>query len=395
MHSVKLYSAILAAGAGVASAASATCTTDILITQATPTITCDVVNANIKVDEGVTGDLSIEGPKQLKGDLIISNATKLISISSTSINSIEGSFQLVNLELLSSVKMQSLKSLKTITLQKLPQLSALTFGTSGVTKASSIEVTDTFLSDLSGLNVNTVDTLQITNNHKLTMFNSDLVNITTLLSISSNGNNMQINMTELQTAAEIQLSNIKGFDVPNLSKVTKSLKFDLNPELTSFEAKNLSSIGDSVTFTNNTKLANISFPILTKVGDLTIQNNPALEAIDGFPELQTIYGGVILRGSFDTVKLPSLKDVKGGVTVSSTTNIDSFCSFFDDAKKHGAIQGSEKCTSNNTKANEGGDGGSTGHGSTGGTKDSGVSTTVFNMGFVLGLTVLAGVAQLL
>ncbi|RFU75994.1 cell wall [Trichoderma arundinaceum] len=400
MHSSKLLSAVLAAGAvGVVSAAT-TCTKDIKVTQPTPIIACDVVDADITIDESVAGDLSIEGPKTLKGNLIINNATQLISISSSTITTIEGNFELDSLELLSSVNMQSLKTLNKLSMVKLPQLSTLTFGTSGVTKASSIQVTDTFLSDLSGLNINSVDTLTITNNNKLTSFDSDLVNITTLLSVTSNGNNMEINMTKLETAAEIQLSNVKSFVVPRLKKITQSLKFDTNPELVTFSAKNISTIGDSVTFINNKKLTNVSFPLLTSVGDLTIQNNTALGAVEGFPKLQTVAGGVILRGNFDSVELPSLKDVKGGVTVYSTTDISAFCGYFNNAKSKKVIQGQESCKSNVKAANEGGSDGdsstSNGDGSDDDTSDDkGNNVAALNVNTILlGVSALAVIAQL-
>ncbi|KAH6609519.1 hypothetical protein Trco_002865 [Trichoderma cornu-damae] len=413
MHSSKLFSAVLAVGAAsVVSAAttttaaassaasSATCTKDIKITQPTPIIPCDVVDADITVDASVAGDLSIEGPKQLKGDLIITNATQLISISSSTINAIGGNFELDSLELLSSVNMQSLKTLNKLNLVKLPQLSNLIFGTTGVTKASSIQVTDTFLSDLSGLNLNSVDTLTITDNNKLTSFNSDLANITTLLSVTSNGNNMEINMTKLQTAAEIQLSNVKSFRAPSLKTITQSLKFDNNPELVTFTAQNLTTIANSVTFINNNKLTNVSFPLLTSVGDLTIQNNTALGAVEGFPKLQSVSGGVILRGNFDSVELPSLKDVEGGVTVYSTTDISAFCGFFDDAKsKQKIIKGTESCKSNVKAANEGGSDGdsSTSNGSNSNSTSNQPDSSVAALGVntvILGASVLAGMAQL-
>ncbi|KAL7949581.1 cell wall protein [Trichoderma barbatum] len=402
MHSSKLFSAVLAAGAAsVVSAASNACSKDIKVTTPNPVIPCEVVDANIIVDESVAGDLLLEGPKQIKGDLIITNATQLISVQSSTINSIGGNFELDSLELLSTVNMQSLKTLNKLNMVKLPQLSTLIFGTSGVTKANSIQVTDTFLSDLSGLNINSVDTLTITNNNKLTAFNSALVNITTLLSVSSNGNNMEINMTKLQTAAEIQLSNVKSFLVPGLKTITQSLKFDNNPQLTSFSAKNITTIGDSVTFINNNKLGNVSFPLLTSVGDLTIQNNTALDAVEGFPKLQTVSGGIILRGNFDTVELPSLKDVKGGVTVYSTTDISEFCGYFNSAKSKKIIQGQESCKSNVKAANEGGsDGDSTtsngkgsGNSDSDSDKDNSVSALSINT-VLLGVSVLAGMAQL-
>ncbi|KAL6863919.1 cell wall protein [Trichoderma novae-zelandiae] len=398
MHSSKLLSAVLAAGAASLVSAADSCSKDIKVTSPNPVISCDVVNANIVVDESVAGDLIINGPKQIKGDFIVNNATQLISIQSNTINAIGGTFELDSLELLSSVNMQALKTLNKLNMVKLPQLNSLVFGTSGVTKASSIQVTDTFLSDLSGLNINSVDTLTITNNNKLTAFNSDLVNITTLLSVSSNGNNMDINMTKLQSAAEIQLSNVKSFLVPSLKTITQSLKFDTNPQLLTFSAKNVTHIGDSVTFINNNKLTNVSFPLLTAVGDLTIQNNTAMKAVEGFPKLGTVAGGVILRGNFDSVELPSLKDVKGGVTVYSTTDISAFCGFFNNAKSKKIIQGQESCKSNVKAANEGGSDGdsstsSGSNGSSGNDTDNAVAALSVN-NMLLGASVLAGMAQL-
>lgn len=248
----------------------------------------------------MAGGLSIEGPKTITGDLIINNASQLISISSSTLQSIQGNFELQGLDLLSSLNMAALKTLNKLNMISLRQLSTFTFGTSGVSKASTIVISDTVLTDLSGLNINSVDSLTITNNKRLTAYNSDLANITSLLSVTSNGNNMEINMTKLTTAAEIQLSNVKSFVVPQLKTITQSLKFDTNPELTTFTAKNITSIKDSVTFINNNKLTNVSFPLLTTIGDMTIQNNTKLLAVEGFPKLSTVAGGIILRGNFET-----------------------------------------------------------------------------------------------
>lgn len=318
MHS-KLLSALLVAGsASVVSgelffvlvcgylcnansaAAVTTCTKDIKVTQPTPVISCDVVDASITIDASVAGALSLEGPVNITGDVIITNASQLISISSSTIQNIKGNFELSGLDLLSSLNMAALKSLNQLTMQSLRQLSTFTFGTSGVSSASDIVISDTVLTDLSGLNIKTVDSLTITNNKRLTAYNSDLTSITTLLSVTSNGNNMEINMTKLTSAAEIQLSNVKSFVVPSLKTITQSLKFDTNPELTTFSAKNVTGIKDSVTFINNNKLTNVSFPLLTSIGDMTIQNNTKMLAVEGFPKLSTVAGGILLRGNFET-----------------------------------------------------------------------------------------------
>ncbi|KND91512.1 Protein ecm33 [Tolypocladium ophioglossoides CBS 100239] len=389
MHSVTILSALLAIGTGVVSGAS-TCTNDIKISEPTPVIDCDVVDADVTVDENLSGSLSIEGPKQFKRDFTVSNVTKLIGISSSSINSIGGTMKLEGLQLLSSLNMQALKTVNDLQLINLPQLSGLTFGTSGVTKSSSITITDTFINDLSGLNIAAADTIDISNNAKLTVFNSDLVNVTKSLKLTNNGNTMQVNMSRLETAGDVQFRQVKSFDAPVLSQV-ESIKFNDSPELLTVSANNLTAISASLTFINNKKLANISFNALTIIkGDMTIQNNTALQAIEGFPKLKTV-GNILLGGGFEKVKLDSLQDVQGSVTVSSTTDISSFCKFFDDAKSHNNIRGKESCTSNNKNANQGNSSGGTANGDK---KEDAAGIISVNLA-MLGLAVFAGIAQML
>ncbi|KYK60455.1 ECM33-like protein [Drechmeria coniospora] len=388
MRSVTILSSVLAVGSAVVSAVT-TCTDDIKVSQPTPVIDCEVVDGSIIVDESVSGSLSIEGPKKLNKDFVVMNATKLISISSSSITSIGGTMDFESLTLLSSLNMQSLTSVNKLKLAGLPQLNGLTFGSKGVSRVSDIEIVDTFISDLSGLSIATADTIFISNNLKLTKFNSDLVNVTKTLALVNNGNAMQVNMSRLQSAGEVEFRQVKSFDAPALTQVG-SIKFNDSPELVSVSANNLSSITASLTFINNKKLTNISFESLESIkGDMTIQNNTALLALDGFNSLQSC-GNMLLAGNFETVKMDKLNDVKGSATVTSTTDISSFCKFFDDLKSSGAIQGKESCTSNNKDANSGD---STG-GQSNSDKQDGAGIVGVNMA-VLGLAVLAGLAQVL
>lgn len=91
--------------------------------------------------------------------------------------------------------------------------------------------------------------------------------------------------------------------------------------------------------------------------------------------------------------MPELRDVKGSVTVSSTTDISDFCDFFDKAKDDDRIQGKEECTSKNSNALEGGKGGEESDG-----KDKDEESAAGNISVssaVLGLALIAGIAQLL
>lgn len=100
--------------------------------------------------------------------------------------------------------------------------------------------------------------------------------------------------------------------------------------------------------------------------------------------------------------MPSLSDVRGSANVSSTTDIEDFCKFFDDAASNNQIQGESNCDSENEEALEGGqsdsdDDSSSGGGSNGsGNDDDEGSAGFLGVNFVvLGLSLVAGVAQLL
>jgi hypothetical protein len=99
-----------------------------------------------------------------------------------------------------------------------------------------------------------------------------------------------------------------------------------------------------------------------------------------------------------SVELPALSDVKGGCTVLSTTDISAFCGFFDNAHSKKIIHGTESCKSNVKAANEGGSDGdsstsSSGSGSSGNGTDNAVAALSVN-NVLLGVSVIAGMAQL-
>lgn len=173
-----------------------------------------------------------------------------------------------------------------------------------MSQASTVNIADTFLSDISGLNLATVESLTINSNKRLTKFDSNLVNITNTLILTENGNDMQVNLTELQSAYEIQISGVKSLSTPALEQIQNSIRFETNPNLESYEAANLTSVGTSknggsVSFINNAKLVNISFPFLATIsGDLTVVNNTKLDEITGFPELKSVEN-MLLGGSFE------------------------------------------------------------------------------------------------
>ncbi|KAM3435297.1 hypothetical protein NHJ13734_005631 [Beauveria thailandica] len=396
MPSFQKFMVLATASVGAFAASSSDCTTDITIDSVNPTFDCDTIDAKVTVSPSLQGNLQIEGPKTFKQDFVISNTSSLLSISSSSLQAIGGEFLVEDAGLLASVDLQKLTKLNKLTFRRLGQLNKLTFSSSGVSQASSVDIADTFLSDISGLNLATVDSLTINNNRRLAKFNSNLVNITKTLILTNNGNDMQVNLTDLQSAYEIQVSNIKSLDTPALKEIQNGIKFDTNPNLETYQAANLTNVGTSknggsVSFINNGKLTNISFPYLKTIsGDLTIVNNTNLNEITGFPELKSVEN-MLLGGTFENAELPKLDDVKGTINVKSTSNLTDVCKFFNGLKGK-VVQGKVNCAGglDNKTANDQNGLNKTGSSGNG----SGAGTPSFSTAAIF-LGLIAGAAQLL
>ncbi|GJC98692.1 Gpi-anchored cell wall organization protein [Colletotrichum higginsianum IMI 349063] len=399
----KIIPALAALGAGVVSAQSSSniCSSATLtITDAAmaTNIPCGTINGAVKIAEDITGNVDINGPRTIKGDLIVTNVTQLVGLSSSTLASVEGTFKMQGLTVLSNLQFTSLTTVGSIDWVTLPALGSLVFGTAGVTKVNDILISDTFLKSLDGLNVASVDSLRINNNNQLVSYSNQLANATKTIEINSNGPDLGITLPNLIWAGEIIIADAAKVQMDSLEVVNGSIKFDKNT-FTEFIAPNLTETSDGdVSFINNVELTNLSLPLLTKTGGgLTIQNNTLLQKIDGLPELKQIGGAVLLRGNFTEVALPALEDVKGAFDTQSTGNIDTSCDIFN--KMDGRqIQGDYKCRSNNTKANEDGDsnGGSAGGSQNGsGSGSEGAAGIVSVNTALLGAALLFGFAKLL
>jgi len=384
----------LAALASTASAATSTCTQSTITITAAAQATglgCEVVTGTLLIEDESITEVSLDGPLKV-GSIIVANAAALVRLSSSTISSITGTFNMTDLNSLSSLDFPSLRSVDSINWVSLDQLPGVTFGSDGVTKVSKILISDTFIGSLDGLNVASVDDLDINNNRKLVSWDSDLVNVTSALKLQNNGAGaMMVNMPKLKMAASLEIRNVKEFNVNALAKIG-SLRFEENDKMESFTAPNATSV-DEVSFTDNEILTNITFPKISSMnGALTIQNNTALETIDGFPKLETIKGTLIFRGDFTEAELPALENVFGKGTITSTGDITDSCKAFQKLIDNGGIQGDDSsCTSDNQSANEGGDDG-TSNGGGNNDNDSAAGSLVINMLTVAGAALVGALA---
>ncbi|KAH7356686.1 hypothetical protein BKA65DRAFT_212403 [Rhexocercosporidium sp. MPI-PUGE-AT-0058] len=310
---------------------------------------CSTVSGSIVIGSTASGIIAINGPQQIRGNLSAQSAGGLVSITSTTIGSIGGEFRLFNLTFLSTLQFDALTSVKTIYWEALPALPSLNFG-GPLSKADSVTISNTFLTTLSGINLNTVGTLQIDNNNSLKQFDTQIANITNAVNINANGNQLAVTFPNLIWAANMTFRNVSSVKIPSLATVNGSLGFYGN-YMDSIAAPNLTSIGNfatgvgSLAIVANGKLSNITFPALKSVGGADqIANNTALNAIS-FASLTSVGGAIDFSGNFTTPELPKLEDVKGGFNVQSQQVIT--CSGFEaqSTGKGNVIQGKFICKS--------------------------------------------------
>jgi hypothetical protein len=367
---------------------------------------CKTVKGNVVVSKDASGTVDFGSLEQINGDFTVENAGLLTGLTGSSLASISGTFALHNLTGLSTLGFTSLSSVGSLDWNTLSSLDTLTFGTPGIQTAKSIVIGDTFLSSLEGIDVTSLEQLNINNCHRLQTLSLPITHLSDVLSLSFNGaaNNLAVSLPKLTWIANISASDTLSFDVPALKTVNGSLRFDKNL-FTTFSAPNLTAVqsGD-ISFVSNNGLTNITFPQLTSMGGgLLIANNTKLDEINGFNKLKTVGGAVKLRGNFTDVEFPALNDVKGAFDLSSTNDISAACDAFQKLSPSkqgggGQIQGVYHCQSNNSLANTdtGGNTSSTGTtgGGSGGKDDSAASGLAANAAMI-SLAVIGGLVALL
>ena len=241
--------------------------------------------------------VSIDGVQVITGNLSAQNNAALNGLEANDLMSI-GGLALGNLTTLSTLSMPLLSSATVVNFTALPELQMMSFGTT-IQKSSSILITNTQLTTLTGINVTTVDTFNINNNLALTTIDLQLASLTGSLDIEGNGygRNITASFVDLVTAQNMTFRNCTEVLLPSLANVTQDLGFYGN-NFQTFSAPNLTTVGGLI-FDDNVELTNISLPSLTSINaTFQIANNTQLKDINGFANLAVIKGALDFSGNF-------------------------------------------------------------------------------------------------
>lgn len=339
---------ILSALAIVGGAAAATCSVDATTTiqnagDATGLASCTTFSGSIAIATGTADQIDLSGIQEITGSLTADSARNLPGIISSTLTTIGDAFSLSNLTVLSTLNFPVLTNVKMIDWNGLPGLQQLSF-TSGVKMASNLSIQNTQLGALTGINLETVDTVLIANNYYLTAVNMQLGNVSNALTIQANGRNVSAEFPNLIWANFLDINNVSSFSAPSLAYVNTSANFH-SDYFTSISGPNVTSIGENLVVVDCPQVTNVSFPQLKSIGAaLTVANNTALKSINGFPVLASIGGAVDFTGNFSNASLPAITTIKGAFNVQSQQDITSTCSTFQSLSgSNNVIQGLYYC----------------------------------------------------
>jgi len=365
-------------GAGAGSSCSNTATTTIQSqADATAIAACRIYQGSIAIADSTVDNIDLSGLSTITGDLIASNVTQITQLTASQLSVIGGAFNLLDMTRLSTLNFPSLVNVGSITWNGLPALQQLSF-TQGVQQLKSLDIENTQLNSLTGINLETAGSITIVNNYYLNDITMQLGNVTEQLTISYNGAKLNVQFPNLVWANNATIRGADQISTPSLSSVNGSLGFYMGT-FSSYSAPNLTNVGGALSFVSNAGVSNISMPELTTVGQaLYIVNDTSLTTIDGFPSLKTVGGNVLAVGTFDSLALPVISDVKGTFNLTSSGNINTTCSHFQKLSgKNNVIKGTYTCKGNTASANTSGS--SATDGSTGNASGSGKTNAASTM----------------
>jgi hypothetical protein len=265
---------------------------------ATALASCSTFSGSIAVATGTTDNINIASVRAVTGDVVIQNAPNITTFGADSLQQIGGSFTLNNCQILSSLTFPDLTSVGDLDFDALPNLQQLGFTTS-IGEANNLNIQNTFLNTLNGINLQKVTSVNIVNNPLLQDISMQVSNISQSLTIASNGDRLQADFPNLETAQNLTFRDSQSVSIPSLANVTGSLGFYENTFQT-LNAPNLTLVGGTLAFVSNSQLTNISMPLLKSIGGgFQVQNNSALDDVsNSFDALQTIGGAFAFFGNF-------------------------------------------------------------------------------------------------
>lgn len=265
---------------------------------------CTTFSGSIAIATGTTDDIALDGIQQIKGNLVADSNSGIQRISGADLETITGTLEINDVPQLASLNFPKLSEVNIVKMQGLPNLQTLGFDAE-VTKASQIDIQNTFLENLQGLNIEEADVINIANNPQIAEIDMQVGNVTQQLTLSYNNADVNVSFPNLIWANNATFRACGSIQMQSLEALNDSLGiFESNLE--TFAAPNLTKVEKFLAIVGNKNLNNISFPQLANLGgNLQIANNSNLHEIDGFPSLEQVMGAFDISGNITKYVQPA------------------------------------------------------------------------------------------
>ncbi|CAI7654231.1 unnamed protein product [Penicillium glandicola] len=143
--------------------------------------------------------------------------------------------------------------------------------------------------------------------------------------------------------------------INNVEEIKGAFTAEGASELTKIIAPDLDNVQGAITLSNLNSLTTITMGALSQVSSsIIITGNSKLKTL-GFQELEEVDGQLELIGSFDSVSLPSLDQVKGQTTIMGSSSMS--CSTLDSLKSDDVFESGYSCSSGSSGLSPGAKGG--------------------------------------
>ncbi|CAG8897220.1 unnamed protein product [Penicillium egyptiacum] len=151
-------------------------------------------------------------------------------------------------------------------------------------------------------------------------------------------------------------SSVSGaITINNVEQIQGALIAEGASGLTGLFTPDLDSVRGSITLRNLNSLATITMGGLSQVSSsIIITGNPKLKTL-GFQDLEQVDGQLRLAGSFDSVSLPSLDQVKGQATIMGSRSMS--CAALDSLNSDRVFRNGYTCSSGSSGLGPGAKGG--------------------------------------
>ncbi|KAL0090993.1 hypothetical protein J3Q64DRAFT_1844010 [Phycomyces blakesleeanus] len=281
---------------------------------------CKFYKGTINVSNCTATDLVVHGVETIEGNLALIGNTELLHLSLPDLHTIHGRFLLDSNKRLTDISMPKLSRVGTFEVLVHPSIKDVAFP-AGLVQINSLSVTDTTATSIKGIYATKIAHLTLAGNTYLNSIElGNLTHVTYALSVLANAPTLNLNLASMDTIQQGDFRDLAGVSLGHLSHASGDLSFVSNT-FTNLSLPQLQQVEGGLSITNNSQLSTMSMPSLTQLGGaLLVAKNPKISSLDSFPKLERVNGTVDILGSFDSIKFSDLHDVRGGMSLQTSSS---------------------------------------------------------------------------